>query len=80
MPNWIRRWVKRVRIKFPDCKVICKFDINKFGYVLWVKYKDYSCGILLNPNKSPSVRQNRKWFREYADKQFTEALKINTDR
>ena len=78
MPPWIKRWVKRVRSKFPELQVSCYFSIYYFGYVVELKYGlpfnlfpgHHSWkywGILLNPSKYPTVRQNRKRFREHFD-------------
>ena len=82
MPNWITRWIERVTGKFPDCGVVCSFDLARMGWVLSISYpkqppitssgevkrgKWWSWGIILNPSHSPAVSQNRKSFRDECD-------------
>ena len=85
MPKWIQRWVKRVKKGFPECAVRCSFSSKHFGYLLEVYYPKRQAwsatgnwriwGILLNPTESPTVWQNRRWFREKFDYTLQQEIK-----
>ena len=75
-PNWIIRWIERLKQNFPDCGVAYGYDIKYFSYTAEVGKHNHWWGIRLNPSPSPSVWQNRKSFRRH----FDETVRRGIDR
>lgn len=83
MPKWIVRWVDEVKNNLPDCAARCDYSEEYFSFMVEIYYPRYVAwggidfvdwhywAIRLNPSKSPSVRQNRRKFRE----QFYKAIR-----
>ena len=71
-PKWIERWRGRIQENFPEVETSLLFKLPELSWHLncyWEIQGDgwKEVGIALNPSSSPSVRQNRRAFRESFD-------------